>query len=146
MEQSIITSTIPLSPQQGELLSSGRIFLKHPLVAQMIKNLPAVCGTWVWFLGQEDPWKREELLTLVFLPGEFPWTEEPGMLQSMELQRVRSTEWLTHSFSSSTTWLVLICLHYVNKDLLNFLKCPLWCFEETKGGFKNNNTPDLQGV
>ena len=26
--------------------------------------------------------------TLVFLPGEFPWTEEPGGLQSMGSQRV----------------------------------------------------------
>ena len=26
---------------------------------------------------------------LTFLPGEFPWTEEPGGIQSMELQRVR---------------------------------------------------------
>ena len=51
-----------------------------------------------------------------------PWTEEPGVLQSMGLQRVRSTEWLTHSFSSSTTWLILICLHYVNKDLAEACK------------------------
>ena len=26
--------------------------------------------------------------TLVFLPGEFPWTEKPGELQSLGLQRV----------------------------------------------------------
>ena len=34
------------------------------------------------------PWRRAWQPTLVFLPGEFPWTEEPGRLQSMGLQRV----------------------------------------------------------
>ena len=34
------------------------------------------------------PWKRELLPTPVFLPGKSPWTEEPGGLQSMGLQRV----------------------------------------------------------
>ena len=28
----------------------------------------------------------------VFLPGEIPWTEKPGRLQSMELQRVRHSD------------------------------------------------------
>ena len=35
------------------------------------------------------PWRREWLPTPVFLPGEFPWTEEPGGLQSIGLQKVR---------------------------------------------------------
>ena len=35
------------------------------------------------------PWRREWLPTPVFLPGEVPWTEEPGGLQSMRLHRVR---------------------------------------------------------
>ena len=39
------------------------------LVAQMVKNLPAMQETWVWSLGREDP--LEWLLTPVFLPGEF---------------------------------------------------------------------------
>ena len=36
----------------------------------MIKNLPAVQETRVQSLGQEDPWRREWLLTRVFLPGQ----------------------------------------------------------------------------
>ena len=28
------------------------------LVAQMVKNLPAIQETWVWSLGQEDPLKK----------------------------------------------------------------------------------------
>ena len=42
--------------------------------------------TWVQFLGQEDPWRRKWQTTPVFLPGESPWTEDPGRLQSMESQ------------------------------------------------------------
>ena len=41
------------------------------LVAQLVKNLPAVRETWVWSLGWEDPWRRERLPTPVFWPGEF---------------------------------------------------------------------------
>ena len=35
------------------------------------------------------PWSRKWQSTPVFLPGKIPWTEEPGKLQSMGLQRVR---------------------------------------------------------
>ena len=40
------------------------------------------------------PWKRARQPTPVFLPGEFPWTEEPSALQSMGSQRVRH-DWAT---------------------------------------------------
>ena len=36
----------------------------------MVKNLPAVQGTWVQSLGLEDPLEKEWLPTPVFLPGE----------------------------------------------------------------------------
>ena len=35
--------------------------------------------------GQEDPWKRACKISLVFLPRESPWTEDPGGLQAMGL-------------------------------------------------------------
>ena len=42
------------------------------LVAQMVKNLPAMQETRVQSLGWEDPpWRREWQPTPVFLPGEF---------------------------------------------------------------------------
>ena len=50
------------------------LFLLHcwaSLVAQTIKNLPAMLETQVWSLGQEISWRREWLPTPVFLPGEF---------------------------------------------------------------------------
>ena len=40
------------------------------LVAQLVKNLPAMWETRVWFLGWEDPWGRKWQPTPVFLPGE----------------------------------------------------------------------------
>ena len=45
--------------------------------------------TWVPSLGWEDPLEKEWQPTPVFLPGESPWTKEPGGLQSMGSQRVR---------------------------------------------------------
>ena len=48
----------------------------------------------VWSLGWEDP-LDEEMATHSSIPAwETPWTEEPGGLQSMELQRVRR-DWAT---------------------------------------------------
>ena len=41
------------------------------LVAQLVKNLPAMRETWVQSLGWEEPWRRERLPTPVFWPGEF---------------------------------------------------------------------------
>ena len=40
------------------------------LVAQLVKNLPAVRETQVRSLGWEDPWRRKWQPTLVFLPGK----------------------------------------------------------------------------
>ena len=49
------------------------------------KNLPTdVFDPWVGKI----PWRRKWQPTAVFLPGESPWAEEPGGLQSMGSQRV----------------------------------------------------------
>ena len=39
-------------------------------LAQGVKNLPAMQETWVWTLGQEDPWIRKWQPTPVFLSGK----------------------------------------------------------------------------
>ena len=44
--------------------------------------------TQVLSLGQEDPLEEEMAAHSSILAGKIPWTEEPGGLQSMELQRV----------------------------------------------------------
>ena len=54
----------------------------------MVKNPPAMPVTWVRSLGQEDPLEEEMATHSSVLAWEISWTEEPGGLQSMELQRV----------------------------------------------------------
>ena len=52
----------------------------------VVKNPSAKQETWVWSLGQEDPLQKEMATQSSMLVWEFPWTEEPGMLQSMGFQ------------------------------------------------------------
>ena len=59
------------------------------LVAQMVKNLPAIRETGVRPLGQEDPLEEDMATHSSILVWKIPGTEEPGGLQSMGSQRVR---------------------------------------------------------
>ena len=59
------------------------------LMIQMIKNLPAMQETWIWFLYCKGPLEKEMAIHSSILAQEIPWTEEPGKLQSMGLQKVR---------------------------------------------------------
>ena len=59
------------------------------LVAQSVKNLPAVWETWVPSLGWEEALRKAWQPPPVFLCEESPWAEEPGNLRSMGSQRVR---------------------------------------------------------
>ena len=58
-------------------------------MAQMVKRLPAMQETQVRSLGWEDPLEKEMATHSNTLAWKIPWTEEPGSLQSMGLQRVR---------------------------------------------------------
>ena len=53
-----------------------------------VKNLIAKQETWVQSLGREDPPEEGMATHSSILAWEIPWTEEPGELQSMGLQRV----------------------------------------------------------
>ena len=57
--------------------------------ALVIKTCLPMQEMWVWFLGQEDLLENEMAIHSSIPSWEVPWTEEPGGLQSMELQRVR---------------------------------------------------------
>ena len=57
-------------------------------MAQIVKNLPAVQETWVRSLGREDSLEKDMIAQFSVLAGNIPWTEEPGGLQSMGLQKV----------------------------------------------------------
>ena len=59
------------------------------LVAQTVKNLPAMQETQVWSLGQEDSLEKRLATHFSILAWRVPWTEESDMVQSTESQRVR---------------------------------------------------------
>ena len=56
------------------------------LVAQMVKNPPAMQETQIQSLGREDPLEKGMATYSSILAWRISWTEEPGRLQSMELQ------------------------------------------------------------
>ena len=56
------------------------------LVAQTVKNLPAMRETQVPFLGWEDPMGKGMATNSSILTWEITWTEEPGGLQSIGAQ------------------------------------------------------------
>ena len=74
----------------GFFLEVMNMFWLVFLVAQMVKNLPAMQETRVRSLVQEDPMEKEMATCSSILAGRIPWTEEPGRLQSMGSHRVLS--------------------------------------------------------
>ena len=58
------------------------------MVAQMVKNLPAVQEMQVQSLGREDLLEKGLAIHSSILAWRIPWTQEPAVLQSMGLQRV----------------------------------------------------------
>ena len=51
--------------------------MESSLVAQMVKNLPAVWEVWVRSLGREDPLEKGMATHSRILAWKIPWTEEP---------------------------------------------------------------------
>ena len=77
------------------------------LVAQTIKNPPAMQEILVWSLSWEDPFEEEIATNSGILAWRIPWTEEHGRLQSMELQRVGHDWALTHNSYSTLSCNIL---------------------------------------
>ena len=74
-------------PNKPKLLKDTMFIVWASLVAQMVKNLPAMRETQVRSLGREDPLEKEMAIHSSTLAWKIPWTEEPGRLQSMGSQR-----------------------------------------------------------
>ena len=85
--------SISLTTREMKIKTSIRNLLilvrEASLVAQMVKNLPAIWETWVLSLGWEDPLEEGMATHSRILTCRIPWTEEPARLQSMGSQRVR---------------------------------------------------------
>ena len=61
------------------------------MVAQLVKNPPAMQETPVQFLGWEDPLEKEMATHSSVLAWRILWTEKPGRLQSVGLQELDVT-------------------------------------------------------
>ena len=87
------------------------------LVPQTVKNLPAMQEIWVWPLGQENPLEKETATHSSVPAWKIPWTEEPGGLQSMGLQRTEHN-WATNTHNP----------HYRECNLVQPLWKTVWRF------------------
>ena len=75
---------------------------KASLVAQTVKNLPAMQKTWVWSLGGKDSLEKGMATQSSVLAWRIPWTEEPGGLSSPWVHKKSDmTEWLTTNIFTS---------------------------------------------
>ena len=65
---------------RGQTRTSGKALLVSLafLVAQVVKNLPAMWEAWVRSLGWEDPLEKGMATHSNILAWRSPWTEEPG--------------------------------------------------------------------
>ena len=59
----------------------------HSLVAQLVKNPPAVQETQIRFLGWENPLEKDMATHSSILVWEIPWTEEPGSYSPWSFKR-----------------------------------------------------------
>ena len=98
-------SILGLGRSPGEGIGYPLCYSWASLVAQMVKNLPA---KWEFCVGK-IPWRRAWQLPPVFLPGESPWTEKPGRLQSMGSYKVKH-DWVT---KHSTHHMRVVSLNFV---------------------------------
>ena len=89
------------------------------LVAQMVKSRPIKRETQVLSLGQEAPLEKEMVTHSSILAWRIPWTEEPGRLQSMGLQRV-GHNWVTSLTCPLSPW----CLSTISSSVAPFSSCP----------------------
>ena len=96
VEQSLYQDLLVLSCAYWELWAS--------LVAQTVKCLPRNAGDRVWSLGWEDPLEEEMAAHSSILAWRIPWTEEPGGLQSMGLQRDGHTTERLHFHFCCELW------------------------------------------
>ena len=82
--------------QMSDIPDVVKASLWASLVAQMVKNPPAVWETWVQSLGWKELMEKGMAAHSSILAWRIPQTEEPGGLQSMGLQRGRQ-DWATNT-------------------------------------------------
>ena len=94
----------------------------------VVKNLPAVQKTWVWFLDLEDPLEKERANHSSILAWKILWTEEPGGLQSTGLKTVRHA-CVTNTHPSG--YYYALCVEQQQRGLMISVLCEIsmnFCF------------------
>ena len=86
--------------------------LSSSSIAQWVKNPPAMQETQVQFLGQKDPLEKEMATHSSILAQRIPWTEEPGRLYSMGLQKSDTTYQLNHQPQECLTCGKVLSKHF----------------------------------
>ena len=104
------SSTPGLGRSPGEGIGYPLQYSWTSLVAQLVKNPPAIWETWVWSLDWKDPLEKGMATYSSILAWRIPWTKKSGKLQSMGWQRVRH-DWATFTFTFQR------CLIYWRKKI-----------------------------
>ena len=93
----------------------SRFILWTSLVAQMVKNLPAMQETWIRSLGWEDPLKKEMATHSSIHAWRIPWTEEPGGL----VYRVAKSQiWLSNQHFQVHMYPSKLCTDLSNTETI----------------------------
>ena len=93
--------------------------LRASLVAQTVKNLPTMQETQFQSQGQENPLEEGMATCSNVLAWRIPWTEEPGGLQSMGLQRVnfaRLKRLSMHALSAALGFYIRLSRSHAGSD------------------------------
>ena len=114
-------------PWVGQYVSSFRSCREASLVAQPVKNPPAMQETQVRFLGWEDPLQEGTATHSSILAWRTAWTEEPGGLQSMELQSLTWLRTLSFSFPSSAQLTQALISTSAAAAAKSLQSCPTLC-------------------
>ena len=71
--------------------------MKASVVTQTVKRLPATRETWIQSLGHENALEKEIATHSSIFAWRIPWTEGPGVLQSMGVTKLDMTEQLKNN-------------------------------------------------
>ena len=83
----------------------------------MVKNLPAMQGTWVLSMCREDLLEKEMASHSSVLAWRIPWTEEPGRLQLIRSHRqTRLKQLNTHTHTHIHTDLIMKNIWQISID------------------------------
>ena len=86
------------------------------IVAQLVKNLPAMWETWVQYLGWEDPLEKGMATHSSILAWRIPWTEEPGRVTKSRTRLSDFTQSCLYNLSH--LWTKNVSCHFNKQRML----------------------------